>query len=410
MISGFANSAIEWFVMGAAAIMLVYHFILYLQQKDQFLLLYSNYLLSVVLYLVFRRATGYDSFSNLEPTAAYIFDHPLILYMLFSYVYFIARVLDIYNNARILKFAVVAFYYTIGIFFIIHVYKVLFTDEVAMTRAFFLVSKSILLLLAFIGLSGAFIARKTTFIRIIIFGGVFYASFSLLTVISVYFVQPIFGLNQYQLYFIGCLIDILLFSSALGYRSYLINQEKVTTQRLLTEESEKNKALLQVQHNILQKENKREQALASMNKHLQDEVGASLSSIHVFADLSAIVMETNPEKSKEYLLRIANLGQSIMEDIGDIIWLANLHEDNIHEALLTRIKNYSHELLMPKQISMDLKVSHDYYDTVLSEAFLREGLIRIKAEMKIAVDNDTSKELGIEIGVVAKIPVLYFNR
>ncbi|HLO55052.1 MAG TPA: 7TM diverse intracellular signaling domain-containing protein [Saprospiraceae bacterium] len=409
ILAALPDSRIEWFVMGAAAIMLVYHVILYIQQKDKFLILYSNYLFSVVIYLIFRKVTHYDSFSNTEPTIAHVFDHPMILFMLFSYVYFIAQVLDIHNNARIVKFTAIAFYYTIAIFFIIHVYKVLCTDEVAMQRVFFLITKSILLVLAFTGLSGAFIARKTTFVRIIILGGVFYATFSLLTVISVYTQSNILGMHELELYFIGCFIDILLFSTALGYRSYLINQEKVITQKLLTEESEKNKELLQIQHNILQKESKREQALASMNKHLQDEVGASLSSIHVFADLSAKIMETNPEKSKEYIERIASLGQSIMDDIGDIIWLANLQEDNHHEAFLTRIKNYSHEILVPKQIDLILKVLPEFYKVQLTESFLREGLIRIKAAMKEAIDAHSYTEFSIEIFVNSEKPIIKIN-
>jgi signal transduction histidine kinase len=406
---GYSDYRIEWFVMGAAAIMFVYHTILYLQQKDKFLLLYSNYLLSVVIYLVFRRVTGYDSFNNTEPSAAFYFDHPLILWMQFSYVYFLARVLDIHNNARIVKFAVIAFYYAVSIYFIIHLYKISFTDEVSIARGYFLVSKSLLISLAFLGLSGAFVARKTTFVRIILFGGVFYASFSLLTVISVFYEIPILGLFQYELYLIGCLIDILLFSTALGYRSYLINQEQVVTQKLLTEESEKNAALLHIQHNILQKESKREQAMASMNKHLQVEVGASLSSIHVFADLSAKIMETNPEKSKEYIERIANLGQSIMDDIGDIIWLANLQEDNQHEAFLTRIKNYSHELIMPKQIDLTLKVSPAFYNTPLTESFLREGLIKIKTAMKDDVKDRMLDEFCIEVLVINDTPTIQIN-
>jgi signal transduction histidine kinase len=405
----YSDNRIEWFVMGAAAIMLVYHTILYLQQKDKFVLLYSNYLFSLLIYLVFRRVTGYDSFTNTASTYAYIFDHPLILFMLFSYVYFIAGVLDIHNNARVVKFAVTTFYFTIGIFFVIHLYKVLYTDEVAMSRFSFLWTKTILLILAFIGLSGAFVARKTTFIRIIISGGVFYATFSLFTVISVYLRIPIFGLYQYQLYFIGCLIDILLFSTALGYRSYLIQQVKVQTQQLLTEESEKNKALLQIQHNILQKESKREQSILSMNKKLQDEVGASLSSIHVFADLSVKVMETNPDKSKEYLLKIANLGQNIMDDIGDIIWMANLHEDNVHEAFLTRIKNYSHEILMPKQKSIRLNVSEKYPDIMLSEEFLKNGLVKIKAAMKDVLNDHATSELGIIIEVNDHCPSIHIT-
>lgn len=400
---------IEWFVLGASSIMLVYHTILYLQQKDHYILLYSNYLLSLVVYLVFRRWTHYDTFTNDTFSFAYVIDHPLILYMLFSYVFFISRVLEINQNAAVVKFAVYGFYSSIAVLFILHLYKIFFTDETAMSRTYFLVSKLTLLFFAFLGLFGALYIRKNIFVRIIIAGGLVYAFFSLLTIFSIFGELRILCLLEYDLYFIGCVLDILLFSTALGYRSYLIHQEKVETQKLLMIESEKNKTLLQQQHNILQKENAREQALASMNKHLQEEVGASLSSIHVFADLSANIMETYPQKSKEYLLRIASLGQNIMDDIGDIIWLANLHHENQHEAFLTRIKNYSHEILVPKQIQMHLTVSNDYYNIPLSEEFLRSGIKNIKTEMKNAQNKDSTNELNIQIEVQNNLPVIHYS-
>jgi signal transduction histidine kinase len=227
------------------------------------------------------------------------------------------------------------------------------------------------------------------------------------TPFSVFGKFRILGLIEYDLYFVGCVLDILLFSTALGYRSYLINQEKVETQKLLIIESEKNKALLQAQHDNLQKENEREQAISSMNKHLQDEVGASLSSIHVFADLSAKVMEANPQKSKEYLLRIAHLGQEIMDTIGDIIWVVNLKEQDIHQAFLNRIKNYSHEILGPNQITLNLKVSEDFYNATLSEEFLRSGLVKIKLEM--AKVQNSKSELKILLTVVNEEPQIIFN-
>jgi signal transduction histidine kinase len=329
--------------------------------------------------------------------------------MLFSYVFFISKVLEINQNAAVVKFAVYGFYSCISVLFLIHILKILFTDETAMSRTYFLVSKLSLLFFAFLGLFGALYVRKTIFVRIIIVGGIVYAFFSLLTILSIFGQLSIFNLVEYDLYFIGCVLDILLFSTALGYRSHLINQEKIETQRLLMIESEKNKALLQMQHNILQKENNREQALASMNKHLQEEVGASLSSIHVFADLSAKIMDSNPEKSKEYLYRIVNLGQSIMDDIGDIIWLANLQEENQHEAFLTRIKNYSHELLMPKQIDLTLTVSTAFYNTPLTESFLRESLVKIKKAMKVAVVSQSLDGFHIEIMVKKDSPIILLD-
>lgn len=395
---------IEWFVLGASAIMLVYHAILFIQQRDRYILLYSNYLFSLVIYLAFRRWTHYDTFTNDTFSWAYVIDHPLILYMLMSYVLFISRVLEINNNARVIKFAVISFYVSIGVFFILHLYKVIFTQETAMTRFYFLWSKSVLLFFAFVGLYGALKVRKSTFVRMIIAGGIVYAFFSLLTVFSIYEEVRILGLYEYELYFIGCLLDILLFSSALGYRSYLINQEKIQTQRLLTIESEKNKELLQVQHAILQKEKELIEAQAVTNRQLQNEVGASLSSIHLYAELAASVVASSPEKSQEYLGRISSESKQIMEDIGDIIWLAHVRKEEMHEALLTRIRNYSHEILNAHHIAVEYHIDPDYYQTPLTAESIKDTLVSIKAALKKSISQIGNQKL---ILVIKGLPVQY---
>jgi len=306
-------------------------------------------------------------------------------------------VLEINNNARVIKFAVISFYVCIALFFVVHGYKVLFTDEVSMSRGYFLWSKSVLLFFAFIGLYGALKVRKSTFVRMIIAGGIVYAFFSLLTVYSIYAHVKIIGLYEYELYFIGCLLDILLFSSALGYRSYLINQEKIQTQQLLTIESEKNKELLQVQHSILQKKNELRESQEVMNRQLQNEVGASLSSIHLYAELAGSIVSTNPDKSQEYLERISGQSKQIMEDIGDIIWLAHIPKEEMHEALLSRIRNYSHEILNARQIAVEYRIEPTYYMVPLTPEVIKETLVSIKAAMKEAIDQIGGKKMVLEI-------------
>ena len=377
--------------------MFVYHFILYLQQRDRYILLYSNYLFSLVVYLSFRRWTHFDTFLNDTFSFAYVMDHPLILYMLFSYVFFIARVMEINNNARLVRFAVIGFYSSIGLFLLIHVYKVLFTDETAISKTYFFITKLILLVFAFLGLLEALRIRKTVFVRLIIAGGIVYAFCSLLTLCFIYFDYTTWGLREYDIYFIGCLLDILLFSSALGYRSYLIQQEKIETQHLLALESEKNKALLEERHASLQKEVNLKQAQATVNKHLQYEVGASLSSIHVYADLAAKVSESNPHKSKEYIHRIAMQSQQIMEDIGDIIWLASTPVEEMHEALLIRIRNYSQEILHPHDMVVEYSIDSEYYQSSLSTEIVKDTLINIKSRMKEAIKEAGHTKMILEI-------------
>lgn len=395
-----SNSTIEYFALGASVITCIYHLMLYIHQKDRYLLLYANYLFSLALYLVFRRITHYDSFEVSDNRLAFAFDHPIILYMLASYVYFISIVLDIHNNARIIKFAVYAFYATSFLFLGIHVYKVFFTDEAYLTRTYFLVTKSIMCVFAFTGLLGAWYIRKTTFIRIIIGGGFIYAVFSVLTILSVYYEVSFLGFKQYQLYFMGCLFDIMMFSSALGYRNYLINQETIATQKLLTAESEKNKELLLNQHQILKKENDQKAAQAILNRQLQDEVGSSLSSIHVFADLSANLIHSQPEKSKEYLERIALQGQQLMDDIGDIIWIANLTENEKHHEFIARIKNYSQELLDSGLTEFTMQVDDVFYSTALSNEWLRSMLTKFKSQIKSAIARTDLKKIHLHLECV----------
>lgn len=389
---------IEWFVLGASAIMLVYHTILFAQQRDRYILLYSNYLLSLVVYLVFRRLTHFDSFDNDVYSWAYILDHPLILYMLCSYVLFISKVLDIHNNAPVIKFAVVAFYSCIALFLLLHLYKVVFTDETAMSRGYFMVSKSILLVFAFVGLYGALKVRESTFVRLIISGGMVYAFFSLLTVYSIYFEKSILGVREYDLYFLGCLLDILLFSTALGYRNYLIHKEKMETQKLLMIESEKNKELLEAQHAILQKKNDLRETQEAMNRQLQNEVGAGLSSIHLYAEMAASIVASSPDKSQDYLGRISRQSKQIMEDIGDIIWMTHVDREDIHEALLSRIRNYSHEILNPHQIAVEFHIDPSYYQCQLTTESIQMTLNSIKASLKSAIEQIGKKKLILEIG------------
>lgn len=386
---------IEYIVLGASGITCFYHAILYIQQRDRFLLLYANYLFSLMMYVLFRRVTGYESFEVSSDKLSFVFDYPLVLYMLVSYVMFISKVLSIHENAPILKWIVYFFYLTSLVLFLIHVYKIIFTNECYTSRSFFLYSKLALSFWAFVGLMYAWNIRKTTFIRTIIAGGFAYAGFSLLTIISVYYRIRIIGLSEYQLYFIGCLVDILIFSSALGFRYQRLQEDKIRAQQKWSDELVKNKMLLDQQHELLQYESKKQLNLLAMHKSLQDEVGASLSSIHLFADVSLQQLH-NPTKSRVYLEKIAATSKQLMDDIGDIIWLANVNmEKDLHQQFISRVKDYGQELVQSKQGACEYKLNPHFEEAILSKEFLKEQVLRIKAAMKTFAEKGVSHPMTI---------------
>lgn len=376
---------LEWVVFGAALISFLYHMVLYIQQRDRYLLLYSNYLFSVTLFVLFKRLTNYESFEYSDNKLAFAFDYPLILYMLVSYVYFISIILEINNNARIIKVTVIGFYATSAVFLTEHLYKVFFTDQTYLSREYFLFSKLVLVGFAFVGLTGAWTIRKTIFVRIILGGGFLYAIFSLFTVLSVYFNLKVYGLYQYDFYFIGCILDILMFSSALGYRSQLINKEKMDTKELLIETSKNNERLLLENKSILEAENKEKLAQFELTKKIQDEVGASLSSIHVFADLAAKVIHSDPAKSIEYMSKIAAQSQQLMDETGDILWATHLDGSQVYEELVHKIKSIQYEILGSQDIEVEYMLPSSEADKSMSKKQALDIVVAVKEKFKTAV-------------------------
>jgi 7TM diverse intracellular signalling len=387
---------LEWVVFGAALISFLYHMVLYIQQRDRYLLLYSNYLFSVTLFVLFKRLTNYESFEYSDNKLAFVFDYPLILYMLVSYVYFISIILEINNNARIIKVTVIGFYATSALFLTEHLYKVFFTDQTYLSREYFLFSKLVLVGFAFVGLTGAWTIRKTIFVRIILGGGFLYAIFSLFTVLSVYFNLKVYGLYQYDFYFIGCILDILMFSSALGYRSQLINKEKMDTKELLIETSKNNERLLLENKSILEAENKEKLAQFELTKKIQDEVGASLSSIHVFADLAAKVIHTDPSKSIEYMSKIAAQSQQLMDETGDILWATHLDSAYVYEELVHKIKSIQYEILSSHNIEVEYILPPYDTDKNMSKKHALDIVKAIKEKFKTAIE-ENQDHLSIDL-------------
>lgn len=388
---------LEWVVLGGAIISFLYHLVLYIQQKDRYLLLYSNYLFSLSLFVAFRRITNYDSFEFSTNRIAFAFDYPLLLYMLVSYVYFISLLVEMHNNARIIKFTVYGFYFSALVFLIDHIYKIFFTTEAYLSREYFLLSKIIMVSLAFVGLSSAWKLRKTVFIRFILGGGFIYAIFSLLTIISVYYKTAILGLYQYDLYFIGCLLDILMFSSALGYRSHLINLEKINTQEALTNQSLKNQELLKEQRMLLEKENQQRQALIELNKNIQQELGSRLSSIHVYTELASKSINIDLQKCQDYLDKASSLSTQLMTDMGDILWVAALPDNFSTEDIKARIHNHAAESLRHQHINYTILFSESFDKALFSKNQLGEIFTTFKNTIEKFQNDGILKTIQFEM-------------
>ncbi|MEO6254281.1 MAG: 7TM diverse intracellular signaling domain-containing protein [Ferruginibacter sp.] len=353
---------IEIFVLGASLIASIYHFVLFVQQKDKFLLFYSIYLFSASLYIIFKLlSNNYDPFEPTTNTWKYSLEEILQVIMYSSYATFAAVTLEVTNKPPVIKWCWIGLLIFSGLAIVFHIYKATFFGPGITTRANYAISRLTTIFVAGFALLLAWRVRTSVFQKTIIIGSYVYAFFAMFSVFSFIFNKSYFGLSGVEPYLIGSFIDIIIFSGALGYRFKKIAEEK---NRLL--------------HLSLQTAESRTNIARSLN----DDVGAALSSIHVYASVAESMVNNDLQKTAEYIQQIKLSSLGIMDDVSDIIWALNLTPAAIAEALPLRIKQCGLELFTPLDITCAYELDETAIQHITDVAGAKKVLQQVKEGMK----------------------------
>ena len=140
---------------------------------------------------------------------------------------------------------------------------------------------------------------------------------------------------------LGIIGEFLFLTFGLVYKNKIINQTNIL--------------LLKTQFQQILDERKR------ITTDLHDDVGAALSSMHIYGDLAISVWETQPNESKKMIDKISVTSKELIVRMGDIIWSMKTEGDERHSVEI-RLKNYASELLTPKNIfcsfEIDTAITH----------------------------------------------------
>jgi signal transduction histidine kinase len=155
-------------------------------------------------------------------------------------------------------------------------------------------------------------------------------------------------LNQWVFYTeMGTLLEIILFTSSFAYRNKVLAEEERRAQEVLLKEMAENKL----------KEQKLQLIRNEIAKDLHDDIGASLSNIHILNEL-AKRNAANPGKANEYLEKASEDIQHVSESLNDIVWNINPKYDN-PENLFVRMKRYAADMMDGKNISYEMQFPSD---------------------------------------------------
>ncbi|HMO61261.1 MAG TPA: histidine kinase [Ferruginibacter sp.] len=147
---------------------------------------------------------------------------------------------------------------------------------------------------------------------------------------------------------IAVLLELLLLNTGLIFKSRLLEKNVIQSQQQLIDEYERNEQLMKKLSGIRQK----------ISSDLHDDIGASLSSLHIYSALAENIFDQKPGKAKELLREISTNTQQVMDRMGDIVWAMQSAADE-HLTIEAKIKNYGSSLLAAKNIKCIYNIAPD---------------------------------------------------
>jgi signal transduction histidine kinase len=111
---------------------------------------------------------------------------------------------------------------------------------------------------------------------------------------------------------------------------------------------------------------------------LHDDIGATLSSMHIYGDLASQVLDTEPVQSRKMMEKISATSRNLMARMGDIIWSMK-PADELNFSLETRLKNYCNELLAPKSVAFGFDIDQQLAESI-SHPEVRKNILLIAKE------------------------------
>jgi signal transduction histidine kinase len=374
---------IETFVLGSAAIAAIYHFILFIQQRDKFLMYYSAYLLMLAAYIGFKLlSNNYDPFAPTDNVWYFVLEEVLQVSMVTVYVLFAAQTLEVINSKSIVRTLMIAFFVMSFVSIGFHIYDAVAHGPGIKSRNEYAISRISLVGIATLALLFAWRIRTTIFQRTIIIGSLVYDFSGLLSIISFTQERDVFGLNGVEPYLAGCLLDIIIFSSALGYRLKIIASEK---------------------NNLLKKELENQLVFAKMRtdiaSNLHDDIGSTLSSISIYSEAGKNKIKQNQNESViELLNRIGINARETMGNMSDIVWAINPINDN-GAKLFSKMESFASSLFISKEIALDFNVPDHLFDLNF-EMDVRQNLFLI---LKEAVNNCAKYSNAKKVEIIFKL-------
>lgn len=204
-------------------------------------------------------------------------------------------------------------------------------------------------------------------------------------------------LNQRILIILGFLILVLALLFVF-FRRWMVQKRKIERLQFAQEKAEifKNQEIERLQERFAAIEEERNR----IARELHDDIGSSMSSVSIFADLAVNEFEKDPPKALELISRIKLKTQEISETISDLIWAIYSRNDS-WGSLIDRTKNFCFEILTSKGIQVVISDDYRMRDQQISIHYKKNLLMFIKEAVNNIAKYSNASKADIRIELVS---------
>jgi signal transduction histidine kinase/ligand-binding sensor domain-containing protein len=140
-------------------------------------------------------------------------------------------------------------------------------------------------------------------------------------------------------------------------------------------------------------------------RDLHDDMGSTLSTINILSSMAKSRIGSDPVKTTEYLGKISDNSQRMMDAMDDIVWSIKPSNDNM-QKIAARMREFANNVLEAKEIELDFRVDEAIFDTTLDMEARRDFFLVFKEAINNAAKYSKASMVVVRVGLHSKRLVL----
>jgi signal transduction histidine kinase len=133
-------------------------------------------------------------------------------------------------------------------------------------------------------------------------------------------------------------------------------------------------------------------------RDLHDDMGSTLSTINILSSMAKTKLGTDPAKTSEYISKISENSQRMMESMDDIVWSIKPQNDSM-EKLIARMREFANQVLESKDIVFSMEVDDRILGMKLSMDARRDLFLIFKEGINNAAKYSGAARVFISFGL-----------